>query len=351
MSVLDFSCFAYQRRKQPLALSGKDKRSNPSALTPIKATSRVTNACTIPETPPERLKRASVPRKRPQRKRPNRLLSTSEEEGEEPEVGGEGEERSGGLFRDVVTCKRRKRDPQTEVEETCQATEVVSWEVKNTNTCVVISDSSDEERSPAGGTKWRTKRTPSDLASSPRNSQRERLKVFNYTSPSAVFPSGFTSPVAHTLRSLPFSSDGSTLRNSPFPSNESALRNSPFPSNGSALRNLPSNGTTLRNSPSPSNGSIVRNAPFSSNGNTLRSLAFPSNRIVTHGNIHRRNCKGNKKEFVGGETANLKQLQELFPQHTKDFLEGVLERSGGNLTDSISEMIASNGKGSKCIGK
>lgn len=281
MSLHDFSRFAYQRRKQPLTLiSSNENRTGPAAITPIKASS----ACSVPETPPERLIQAKTGRKWRQRKRPKRLLSTSEEEDEERREEGEsgrGNTQSlGGLFSEVVASKRRKRNlEEAEEEDNSKGMDVkrpLTRVEGKPNPYIALSDSSDEDVSSSKNSSWNNGRKSSTLTSGPERNKPRKLQALNYVSTGLECTPGFIDPRAHRQRTLSFHPNGVLPR-----------------------------------------------------GPRLNSF------------------KGEGSRFVGGKNANLKQLQELFPRHTKDDLDSALERSGGQLTEAVSDILASNERDSE----
>lgn len=130
MSVLDLSRFAYQRRKEPLLCrEGKENQSTPNKAPCIS----------IPETPESLLPTppSSISRRKvkgegthaSQRKRRNRVLSTSDEEEETTRA-------SRNLFSGLKTSKRKKRD----ADET-----IKPYVLKEDKNSEIVELSSDDE--------------------------------------------------------------------------------------------------------------------------------------------------------------------------------------------------------------
>lgn len=129
MSVLDLSRFAYQKRKEPFfCREGKENQSTPNKA-PCKSIPETPES--LLPTPPSSISRGKLKGEgthAPQRKRRNRVLSTSDEE-EETRA-------SRNLFSGLKASKRKKRDADEAIKP---------YALKEDKNSEIVELSSDDE--------------------------------------------------------------------------------------------------------------------------------------------------------------------------------------------------------------
>ena len=129
MSVLDLSRFSYQKRKEPLfCREGKENQSTPNKA-PCKSIPETPES--LLPTPPSTISRGKLKGEgthAPQRKRRNRVLSTSDEE--------EKTSTSRNLFSGLKASKRKKRDADEAIKP---------YALKEDKNSEIVELSSDDE--------------------------------------------------------------------------------------------------------------------------------------------------------------------------------------------------------------